>query len=240
MTVSQINHYEKIAHLYDLMYNETTGFDHAAEVSWVDEWREKCGLPKIMLDVACGTGRHLTHFEALGYACFGVDASPAMLKIAEAKLSRTTLLRGYFHNFRLPTQVPLITCFFNSLAYNQNLTELRLAFENIHHYLRYNGLFIFDLFCSESPRQVFNVKTIEANGLKFSRTFIGLPTDRGFQSTMHYVVFDGQTTEIIKETTLRGIFSEKTIKETLAECGFSLLHTRSGHAAGTSLFVVKK
>ena len=240
MTLSQTNYYEKIAHLYDLMYNETTGFDHAAEVGWADEWREKCGLPKVLLDVACGTGRHLTHFEALDYACFGVDASPAMLKIAGHKLSRTTLLRGYFHNFRLPTPVPLITCFFNSLAYNKNLTELRLAFENIHHYLRYNGLFIFDLFCTESSRQVFGARAFEANGLNFSRTFIGLPTDQGFQSTMCYVVFDGQATEIIEETTLRGIFSEEAIKQTLAECGFSLLHTRSGHAAGTILFVAQK
>ena len=238
--MSNADYYEKIAHLYDLMYNETTGFDRMAQAQWVDEWREKCGLPKIVLDVACGTGRHLTCFESLGYSCFGIDASQTMLNIAAQHLDRTTLLKGYFHTFQLPAPVPLITCFFNALSYNTNLTELRLAFENIYQHLLYHGLFIFELFCGDTPQNVFDVKTYEANGLKFSRTFIGIPTEAGFRSTMVYVIFNGDTSEIIEETTLRGIFSEADIRRTLAECGFTILHTRSSHAPGASIFVAKK
>ncbi len=235
-----IDYYDKIAPLYDTMYGEPTGFDRMAQAEWVDEWREKCGLPKSVLDVACGTGQHLACFEALGYRCAGIDASRAMLHIARAGLNGTALAQGQFHTFRHHSQVPLITCFFNSLTYTLTRDDLRRAFENIHYHLSYNGLFIFDLFCAAAPTPVFSVKTFEANDLKFSRTLVGQPTAAGFLSTMYYVIFDGLTTRVIEGTTLRGIFSEADIRQTLAECDFTILHTRSGPTTGTLVFVAQK
>jgi ubiquinone/menaquinone biosynthesis C-methylase UbiE len=62
-------YYDRIAHLYDIMYTKERGFDHMAQAQWVDSWRRKLGLPKTMLDLACGTGQHLAAFESLGYTC---------------------------------------------------------------------------------------------------------------------------------------------------------------------------
>lgn len=237
--MTTIDYYEQIAPLYDLMYNDETGFDRMAQAEWVDEWREKCGLSKTVLDVACGTGQHLACFETLGYTCFGVDASRAMLNLARQNSTTATLAQGQFHTFRLPP-VPLVTCFSNSLTYNTSLDDLRRCFENIHHHLDYNGLFIFDVFCTDRAEQVFTVKTFQTNDLKFSRTVVGIPLPNGFQATMYYVIFKGDTSEVIEETTLRGIFSEAQVRQTLAECDFTILHTRSGSATGTSIFVAQK
>lgn len=41
------------------------------------------------LDVGCGTGRHAAHLVSLGYEVVGIDQSPAMLDVAQAKLPGT-------------------------------------------------------------------------------------------------------------------------------------------------------
>ena len=48
------NYYNKISKIYDLMYTKETGFDHKAQVIWVDKFRKKLNLPKDVLDLACG------------------------------------------------------------------------------------------------------------------------------------------------------------------------------------------
>jgi SAM-dependent methyltransferase len=233
-------YYDKIAHLYDIMYSAETGFDHEAQVAWVDTWREKLDLPRTVLDLACGTGQHLARFEALGYRCYGIDASRAMLEIATARLDRACLEMGRFHTFQLPERVPLATCFFNALSYNQDLEDLRGTLENVHANLSNGGLFVFDLVCTPSPKPVFAVREFESGGLKFSRTFVGIPTTAGFTSTMYYVLFDGTSSHVIEESTVRGIFAEEDIRQTLAACGFTVLYQGSGYAPSASVFVAQR
>jgi SAM-dependent methyltransferase len=233
-------YYDKIAHLYDIMYNAETGFDHRAQVQWVDDWREKLELPKTVLDLACGTGPHLACFEALGYECFGIDASRGMLEIAARRLDRTHLEKGFFHDFRLAEQVPLVTCFFNALSYNRNRAELRGALGNIHANLCDKGLLVFDLVCTTSAQPVFGVREFKGGGLELSRTFVGIPTKEGFESTIYYVVFDGASSETTKETTVRGTFTEDDVREALSDCGFTILYEGSGYSPITPAFVAHK
>ncbi|MDA1140635.1 MAG: methyltransferase domain-containing protein [Planctomycetota bacterium] len=47
--------------------------------------------PGKLLDVGCGTGRHLVHFVKKGFEVTGVDLSDAMLRIVEEKLGEAQL-----------------------------------------------------------------------------------------------------------------------------------------------------
>lgn len=239
MAATGSHYYDKIAHLYDIMYNPGTGFDHMAQVRWVDDWRAKLDLPKTVLDLACGTGQHLACFEALGYATFGMDASQPMLEVAARRLRHTPLQQGFFHSFRLAEKAPLITCFFNALSYNTSESELRQALQNIHANLLDNGLLVFDILCTTAPQAAFNVRVYEGSGLQFSRTFIGMPTTKGFKSTLVYVIFDGQSSDVIEETTLRGMFSAGDIQTALAECGFVVQYEGDGYSSGLTVFVAQ-
>jgi SAM-dependent methyltransferase len=239
-----MQYYDKIAHLYDIMYTKETGIDHVAQVQWVDQWREKLGLPKTVLDLACGTGQHLACFAALEYTCSGIDASKAMLAVAARRLQGIPLSHGLFHTFQLPAPVPIITCFFNAMQYNRTLDELRTALRNIHANLRESGMFIFDILCTTTsqtvPQPVFQVKEFAGEGLRFSRTFVGVPTADGFQSTMYYVVFDGVSTEVIRGTTLRGMYSAEEVKRALTDCGFTVLYNGNGYSSVLTVFVTQK
>jgi SAM-dependent methyltransferase len=222
------DYYDKIAHLYDLMYNKDTGFDHLACVQWVHGWREQCGLAKTVLDLACGTGKHLACFQALGYECRGVDASAAMLAVAKSNLPGVPLEVGDFHNFTVPEKVPLITSFFNALSYNTTAEEFRVTLRNVKHHLTANGLLVFDIVCS-GPLPFFGVKSFHSGQYQFSRTVVSIPTPEGYKSTMYFVVFDGATSEALAAETLRGMYSEAEVTTLLEVCGYRVLYCGNGY-----------
>lgn len=233
------NYYDKIVHLYDLMYSDKTGFDHKAQVKWVDDWRKKLELPKTVLDLACGTGKHLHFFDQLAYECTGIDASDGLLKIARRENKSIPFKKGYFHSFKLNTKVPIITSFFNSMAYNASEKDMISSLRNIKKYIAEKGVFIFDIFCTSKPETVFLVKTFNEQGIKFSRTFVGIPTSKGFKSIMYYVVFDGKKSEIIEETSIRGVFSEARMRSMLKNAGFTTLYSGEGYSQGSTVFVAQ-
>ena len=240
MTKGANNYYNKIAKIYDLMYTKETGFDHEAQVKWVDDWRKKLNLPKEILDLACGTGIHLKFFKKRGYKIQGIDASQGMLNIAKERLKDISLEKGFFEDFKLKNNVPIITSYFNTMSYNTNTQKLKSTFKNIHKNLTEGGIFVFDVFYIEKPKEVFVVKKFESGIFRMSRTIAGLPTSKGFKSTMYYVIFDGKESEIISETSFRGAFSEKQVVDTLKSAGFKIIYNGGGYAPEYNVFVAQK
>ncbi len=229
MNPSAGDYYNKIAHLYDLMYNQDTGINHAVHVAWVDEWREQYQLPKQVLDLACGTGKHLACFQALGYTCRGVDASAAMLDVARTNAPDVSCEVGEFHNFTLPEQVSLTTSFFNAMSYNTSADAIRAAFRHVKRHLTAQGLFIFDMRCGSDPTPAFDVKSFHHDPYWVSRTVVGVPTAAGYQTTMYVVVFDGETSKALTAATLRGIYAEADVTTMLVDCGYQVLYCGEGY-----------
>jgi len=83
----------RIADDYDryFHYNELFRFDTQVLDRWMRE-------PGRLLDLGCGTGRHLVHFAARGFEVTGVDLSEHMLAVARRKLAAercsATLVQG--------------------------------------------------------------------------------------------------------------------------------------------------
>ncbi len=99
-------------------------------------------------DVACGTGifaRYLCQLQLP--AVYGVDRSPAMLRVALAK-NRGNQARFFCQEFatlQLPRPVELITCNFDSLNYLLTTDDLRHAFRRFQANLLPGGHVIFDM-----------------------------------------------------------------------------------------------
>src|SRR3989344_9136611 len=72
-----------------------------------------------ILDVGCGTGRHLITLVKLGYQVTGVDSSKSMLKVLKAKLgkksAKVNLINNNIFSVKLPLKnYHLITLFWNT------------------------------------------------------------------------------------------------------------------------------
>ena len=62
-----------------------------------------------LLDVACGTGKHLEHLQH-HYRVAGVDISPAMLDVARRRLPGVPLHVGDMVDFELGRTFDVVTC----------------------------------------------------------------------------------------------------------------------------------
>ena len=170
----------------------------------------------------------------------GIDASTEMLEIAKKTVKGITLKQGYFHNFKLNQKFPMITSFFNAMSYNNTKNKFKSALKNIYNHLEEDGLFVFDMFCTDKSSKIFITKNFEGKGFKISRTIVGTPTKQGFKSTMYYIIFDGKSSDIIEETTLRGVYSAKEVKKMLVESGFKVLYDGKGYGPSYGTFVAQK
>ena len=231
--------YNKITDLYDIMYTKKTGFNHKLQVKWVDNWRKKFTSKKIVVDLGCGTGTHLGYFKKLGYSCMGIDLERAMLDIAERQNKQISFREGNFKNFKLEEKSPLITMFFNSMGYNTTNSEMFNSLKNIKNNLSKDGLFIFDMFTGKS-KNVFIVKTFTGKGINFSKTYIGGPTNKGFESKTYYVVSHKNGVKIIQRSSLRGMFSKSRMNSILKKVGLKVLYLGEGYSKGSTTFVTQK
>ncbi len=99
----------------------------------------------LMLDVACGKGRHSIAMSEMGYDVTGIDLSED--SITAARLQENDHLHFYQHDMRLPFWVTYFQYafnFFTSFGYFNTRREHDNAIRTIAQSLRHNGLFVID------------------------------------------------------------------------------------------------
>ncbi len=119
--------------------------------SWADYIRQlfdRAGLaPRLVLDLACGTGTLTTLLSARGYEMIAVDSSPAMLAEAAAKPCEgipPVYLCQSADRLDLYGTVDAAVCCLDSLNYITDRGMLLRALSRVHLFLEPGGAFIFD------------------------------------------------------------------------------------------------
>jgi len=132
--------YRRLAPYYDAIYSRK---DYKGESSLLKKLirQNKQSQGKNLLEVACGTGRYLEHFEKR-FSCTGIDLNAAMLRMAKQRLAKTTLLQGDMRTFDLGAQFDVVLCLFSSIANLNNYRELRQTMKNFAHHLKPGGVLI--------------------------------------------------------------------------------------------------
>jgi SAM-dependent methyltransferase len=108
----------------------------------------------LMLDVACGKGRHSKTLASLGFTVTGIDISPD--SIAAAKKIETGKLDFFVHDMRLPFWVNYFDYafnFFTSFGYFKTRREHDDAIRTIAGSLKPGGIFVIDylnVHCAEA------------------------------------------------------------------------------------------
>lgn len=69
------------------------------------------GAARVVLDAACGTGRHTAYLASLGHKVIGIDSSPAMLAQARSKVPAGEFYEADLHSLPLPDDhVEVVVC----------------------------------------------------------------------------------------------------------------------------------
>jgi SAM-dependent methyltransferase len=135
--------YDQLARWYDAIY-DARGKDYEHEASAILEVVGPLSSPvRSLLDVACGTGRHLQAFAGRVDEVVGVDASPAMLRLAADRLGPDVrLVEADFVSLDLGRRFDLVTCLFSSIGHVADGAGLDAAIAAMARHVAPGGLLV--------------------------------------------------------------------------------------------------
>ena len=129
--------YKYSAELFDVRYAQKDYTSEAAVFSkLLDQIHPSAAT---LLDIACGTGRHLEHLRSR-YQVEGLDLYPKILEIAKTRLIDVPLHQADMTNFDLGRSFDVVTSFFASITYVGSLDKLRDAISCMAKHLSPSGI----------------------------------------------------------------------------------------------------
>ncbi|MEO0096494.1 MAG: class I SAM-dependent methyltransferase [candidate division WOR-3 bacterium] len=143
--------FSKFAQFYDEFMLKLVNYDAWVEYV-IDIWNFFNLKPKIILDLACGTGIPSIILLKKGYQVIGVDKSEEMLNIFKKKIenypdlkNNLTIVESDITNFNLDIQVDAAVSFYDSINYLLKEDDLEKCFSLIYKFLKEKGIFSFDM-----------------------------------------------------------------------------------------------
>lgn len=134
--------YSDLSYYYDVLcsnidYREQCEFALRANKLWGNGGRS-------YLDLACGSGKLLSHVAAAGFDCSGLDISADMLLLAARQCPQAQLICSDMSSLNTPAAFDLVSCFLYSIHYCASIAALQQTFEQVYTALTPGGLFCFD------------------------------------------------------------------------------------------------
>ena len=136
--------YGKSARIYDLLYVGAGIKDYPLEAAGLHNIIQGADpQAKTLLDVACGTGAHLAELRRW-YEVEGVDQSPDMLAVAQARLPGVPLHVADMRTLDLGKSFDVVMCLFSSIGYITDPAELRSTIGRLAAHIAPGGVLILD------------------------------------------------------------------------------------------------
>lgn len=229
--------FDAYAAFYDLLYKDK---DYKGEAAYINQLitRFFAGDPKkgSLLDLACGTGKHLRQLADLGYQSLaGSDIAKAMIDVAVDKQKGQAKPIDYFnYSFQESNKInrtfDIVISMFSAVNYITTYEDQSKTLKNVHGLLKKDGLFLFDYWngCAVteiySPVKVLRKKQENAEILRISETTLD-PIDQHVTVKFTCNYFKGDERKAAFEETHHlhyYYFSE--MRNLLASHGFEILY----------------
>lgn len=134
--------FDRSADVYDLLYSFK---DYEAEArDLVALIRGRDPDARSLLDVACGTGKHLELLRASFPDVAGVDLDEGLLAIARERLPDVPLTMADMRTVDLGRTFDAVTCLFSSVGYLRDAGELASAIGRMAAHLAPGGVLVVD------------------------------------------------------------------------------------------------
>jgi len=128
------------------VYDDFIAAPYADWAKYIEDiWYTHGAKPRLVLDLACGTGSLTCLLSDKGYDMIGIDVSAEMLAIARQKDAGILWLQQDMREFELYGTVDAIVCICDGINYLTDEIDLTRVFALVRNYLNPSGLFVFDI-----------------------------------------------------------------------------------------------
>jgi SAM-dependent methyltransferase len=193
-----------------------------------------------LLDVACGTGRHLEYL-ARRFDVEGLDLSPELLEIARQRNPGVSLHQADMVDFDLGRAFDVITCLFSSIGYVKTLEALDRALSCMAHHLLPGGLLVVEPWFTPDAWRPHTVHAlfIDEPELKIARVNTSFVQGRLSYFDLHYLIGTPEGTEHLVEHHELGLFETQELRDALARAGLEVTYDEQG-LTGRGLFLARR
>jgi len=157
---------------YNLLYKDK---NYQEEYNYIHDLIKKHGNigNKNILDIGCGTGKHLSFFKKDGYTVYGVDISENMISEARKYLQQEDgFICSKASEFKINKKIDAIISLFHVMNYQTENDELEKVFQNVSNHLTDGGLFIFDFWYGPAvliDPPIVKIKRLEDDEIEITR-----------------------------------------------------------------------
>jgi SAM-dependent methyltransferase len=182
-----------------------------------------------MLDVACGTGKHIEYLRD-HYVVEGLDINPELLTIARERCPGIRFHEADMTRFDLGEKFDVVACLFSSIGYVQTKEKLRESIKAMAMHLQPGGLLIIEPWIF--PEKYWKGKLIsnfaDLDDLKISWMYIQAMEGLTSVFDIHYMV--GTTEEIshFSEQHIMGLWTDEEYREAFTGAGLSVYYEANG------------
>ena len=229
------NMFTQSAHLYDAIYYFK---DYAQEVerlvALVGNYNSGA---KTLLDVACGTGKHLECLQS-HYQVEGLDLNDEFLQTARERLPEVPLHRASMLDFNFDRGFDVVTCLFSSIGYVQTTENLHQTIGNMARHLNPGGaLMVEPWFYPDTyyPGRV-HANFVNEPELKIARMTVSAVDGQLSIMDMHYLVGTPDGIRQFNERHALGLFTHDEYVNAIEAAGLQVHFDEPG-LMGRGLYI---
>jgi SAM-dependent methyltransferase len=220
--------FSRSARIYDAIYASIRDYPReAAELDGLIQARRRGA--RSLLDVACGTGKHLAHL-ADRYEVEGLDADAEMLAVARERLPNVRFHEEDMTSFDLGRRFDAVTCMFSSIGYARTPERLRAAIGAMARHLEPGGVLVVEPWLSPEAWQDGHLGSVfvDEPDLKIARLNIGERQGVTSVFDFHYLVATPAGVEHFAERHELGLFTTDEQVEAFRTAGLEVEHDPEG------------
>ena len=230
--------YKKLAKYYDLIYH------------WKDYEKESYSIKELvkkykksdgnqLLDVGCGTGKHLECFLD-EFFCTGIDINNEMVEVAKTKFKDAIFEQGDMIDFNLKTEFDVILSLFSSIGYVKTYSNLERTMLNFKNHLKKDGVLIIEPWFTKSAYWVGTpgMTTYDGKDVKIAR--LNTTKIEGDLSIMemHYLIAEKDKDVIhFADTHELGLFETDKTLDFMEKAGLKAEFLKDGLMEDRGLFI---
>ncbi|WP_369140359.1 class I SAM-dependent methyltransferase [Modestobacter versicolor] len=215
--------FTKSAAFYDALYHFV---DYPAAVAQLDELVQR-HVPgaATLLDVGCGTGRHLQEFQR-SYDVVGLDLDGQLLEVARQRCPGVPFHEASMVDFELERRFDVVTCLFSAIGYVQTVEDMRRSVATMARHLNPGGLLVVEPWFEPDRYWTDTVTANHADQPDLKICWMYTSKREGDVSVLdiHYLVGTPERVEHLVEEHRIGLFTREQMTAAMTDVGLSVEH----------------